>query len=263
MDESSMIERLRVDADRIETDDTDVDALVGGALRQGRRRRTRRRVGAGVTSALVAAGLAAAVLAGGVTSARTGVAVPGPAAPPVTTSSIPATTSASAPPSSPSPSALAGERRVSGSPAQVRTTFADLLPTSLTVTRASAAREAGSNGFAWENNASLTVRDAAGTSYLVGGIGNGPYTDGCFGLKQCEQTVLPHGTLAVSRSPSGDKAGADRTFTYDRLDGGHIWLMERNYAQGNGPVTRTGLPLTEKEAEALVTSTAWDRLFQG
>lgn len=270
MDESRMIERLRFDADQIETDDTDVDALVGSALRLGHRRRARRRLGAAVTGTVVAMGIAGVVLAGGLTSARTGVPVPGPAGPPVSASATPtatpaatvAATKASVPRSSQTLSADVPEDRVSGSPAQVQTALADLLPKSLTVTKASAAREEGSNGFAWENNAALTVRDAAGTSYLLGGIGDGAYVDGCFNLKQCEQTVLLHGTLSVSRSPAGDKAGADRTFAYDRLDGGHLWLMERNYASGNGPVTREGLPLTDAEAQALITSSRWDDLFR-
>jgi hypothetical protein len=131
------------------------------------------------------------------------------------------------------------------------------------VTRASAAREEGSNGFDWENNAALTVRDPAGTGYLFGGIGDGGHADGCLGLQRCEQTVLRSGTLSVSRSPAGDKAGADRTYVYDRQGGGHIWLMQRTYASGNGPVTRTGLPLTDSEARALLTSPRWDALFRG
>lgn len=252
MDDSILIDRLRADADRLDDLDVDIDALVRGAVTHGRRRRGRRRI-AGAVTGVVAAGVAVAAIATSVPALRAAQEVD-PVAPPPS-----AATTEPTPSQTPSPTG-----RVSGSPKQVQATVTDLLPSSLTVAQASSARDVGSNGFAWENSAALTVTDAKGTSYLNVAIGNGGYVDGCLGLPDCEQTTLPDGgTLWITRSPSGDKAGADRTFTYDRPDGSHLFMMERTYAEGNGPVTRDTVPLSDAEGRALVTSTAWDALFRG
>jgi hypothetical protein len=264
MDESSMIERLRLDADEIETDGTDVDALVGGALVQGRRRRTRRRAGAAL-GAVVAAAVLVTVVVGGGLPTRLGSPQPDPVGTPVIATPVPGpTVSTTTPPASPSPTRPGTTGVVDASPGDVRTVAAGLLPDSLTVTASSVERAEGSDGFPWEYIAALTVKDARGTSYLFVNVGNGSFGDGCMNLKDCTTTTLPDGGIIwVTESPAGDKAGADRTYAYDRADGAHLSLMQRNYAAGNGPVTRTGLPLTDKEAKALLTSTAWDRLFQG
>lgn len=261
MDENSIIEQLRGQADRDESGHTDVDALVRGALVQGHRRRARRRVGAAVL-AVVAAGAVGTVLVTGLPTAR----LSGPVGGPVSAVPSPVAPSPSASPSaadgSPTRSATTGA--VSGSPTQVRTTLADLLPVALTVTRSSAARELGGNGFDWENNAALTVRDDRGTSYLFGGVGNGSYDEACFGVSDCTTSTLPDGgTLWVSNGPPGDKTGSDRNFYYNRPEGGHVWLTERNAAEGNLPVTRPGLPLSVAEGREILTSPRWDDLFQG
>lgn len=259
MDENSFIERIRADADQVDTAGSDVDTLVRNALQQGRRRRTRRRVASGAAG-LVAAGLLVAALAGGIPATldtRPGVVPATPAS--HQTASRTAVSKAS---STPSPPATLD--RVSGSPTQVRKNLNNLLPSSLDVTNASAAREEGSDGFAWEHNAALTVRGADGTSYIFGGIGDGHYTDGCYNLPDCITTELPDGgTLWVTRSPAGDKNGDDRTYRYNRPAGGHIWLTQRNYAGGNGPITRNRLPLSDSTARTLVTSPTWDVLFKG
>jgi hypothetical protein len=167
-------------------------------------------------------------------------------------------------PKTATPTAPAVSGRVSGSPADVRQTLADLLPDGARVTHASAERDEGSDGFAWEHSASLTVRDGQGTTYVLGGIGNGSYQDGCFNLDDCTKTSPPQGgTLWVTSSPAGDKSGVDLTVSYNRPDGGHVWMMERNYATGSGPVTRDGLLLSRAAGRELVTSRAWDALFRG
>ena len=272
MDEDSVIERLRSGAEQLDadgSDGTDVDALVRGAVRQGRRRRTRRRwVGAGAAG-LVAAALVTVVVGSGLPGALRGsTAVPaGPA--PGTAVTAPAPTPSSTPGSSSAPtpgsSRSAGPTgRVSGSPAAVRATLTGLLPAPLQVTDGSAAREEGGNGFAWENNAALTVRDDVGTVQVLGGIGDGAYDDACFGYRSCERTTTPDGgTLWTSTSPPGDKTGTDRNFYYNRPDGGHVWLTERNHVGGNDPVTRTGLPISWADGTAVVTDRAWDALFRG
>ena len=153
---------------------------------------------------------------------------------------------------------------MSGSPAAVQRTLTDLLPGSLRVTGASADREEGMNGFAWENNTQLTVRDSAGTAQVYGGIGDGAYDDACFGYQKCERSTLPDGgTLWTSVAPPGDKTGVDRNWYYNRPDGGHVWLSEQNFLGGDAPVTRKGLPISWDDGTGIVTDGAWDALFAG
>ena len=259
MDDDRLIDQLRAHGEHLDdgADGSDVDALVHGAVLRGRRRRTRRRV-TGAVSGLVVAALAVVALGVADPSVLRGL----PADPPVAGTPVPRS-AAPEPSASPTPTP-ATTGRVSGRPADVRTTLAGLLPGSLEVTAATAAREEGSNGFAWEHNAALTVRDDEGTAYVLGGIGDGHFPDGCLGLADCTATDVPGGgTVWVTRSPGGDKSGADRTFTYDRPDGGHVWLMERNAPGGAEPVSRPGLPLADAVGRAVVTSADWDALFQG
>lgn len=290
MDDSRIIERLRAEAEQISID-TDVDALVDGSLATGHRRRTRRRIGAAVT-ALVVAGIAGTVVTFGVPSAllrgspgfgpaggaltavptpRAATPAPTPTAPSDPTPSDPTPSSPSpSPTSTPSSSSSGGPATpsttgsVSGSPKQVRAVLTGLIPGAFTVVRSSSSRDTGSDGFDWENSAAMTIHDPAGTSYVFASIGSGGYDDGCFNLSHCTTTALPDGgMLWVTSSPAGDKAGPDRTFRYNRPDGGHISLMERTYDGGNGPVTRSSVPFTVAEGRALVTSPQWNRLFQG
>ena len=263
MDEDLVIERLRSGGAEPDAHGSDVDALVRGALRQGHRRRTRRRlVGAGV-SGLVAAALVVVVVGTGLPGVLRGsTAVPaGPA--PASTATV------ASPLSAPSPAASASASpgptgRVSGSPADVRTTLTALLPGSLRVSAGSSAREEGGNGFPWENNAALTVRDDLGTAQVLGGIGDGGYDDACFGYRSCERSTPPGGgTLWTSTAPPGDKTGTDRNFYYNRPDGGHVWLSERNFDGGSDPVTRKGLPISWAEGTSIVTDPRWDALFTG
>ncbi len=55
MDEDTIIERIRADADELDASRTDLNALVQTAVLQGHRRRTRRRVAGGVTGLVAAA----------------------------------------------------------------------------------------------------------------------------------------------------------------------------------------------------------------
>ncbi len=255
MDEDAVVERIRADADLLDDGHTDIDALVNGAMLRGRRQRTGRRL-AGFMTCAVAAGVAITLLGGLPTSLRTGPSVVPVGPPPQVSTSSPAKTRSPAPPASPD--------RVSGTPGKVQQTLTDLLPAAARVTHASAARDTGTNGFAWEHTTALTVDDVQGTSYILGGIGNGTYDDACFNLPDCTKTTLPSGgTLWVTSSPGGDKSGTDLTFSYNRPQGGHIWMMERNFATGGGPVTRDALLLNKAAARRLVTSPAWDTLFTG
>lgn len=63
--------------------------------------------------------------------------------------------------------------------------------------------------------------------------------------------------------PSTDKAGLDQSAYFNRPDGGRLWLTQSDYDEGNGPVTREGLPLSTKQVTALLTDPAWDRYFRG
>ncbi len=254
-----LVTRLRAEADRLDPDLGGVDALVLGALRQGRRRRTRRRV-LTATAGLLAAAALTAVAA----SALPGLVSRGTTAEPI------ASPHSSAPRSpTPSPTASAGPTtpaadesvRSGVAAADVQDTLTGLLPSSLTVRQAESAREKDVDGFPWELNAALTVRDAKGTSYLFGGIGNGHYDDACFGLADCQVTEVGGGTLWTVSSPAGDKSGADRFFYYNRPDGGHVWFSQRTYASGSGPVMRDGLPLSDAAGRRLVSGQAWDQLF--
>lgn len=262
MDDQTLIERLRREAAQLDAGARDPSPLVRRAVTQGRRRRTRRRLGAAVGGVVVAAVVSVAV-ATSIPSTVPSIAVPDPAGTPVSGAPTVAATSASPSPSS-SPTASVSTGVVKAKPDDVRQVATSLLPGSLQVTSSSSSRDEGSNGFPWEYTAALTVQDTAGTSYLIASVGNGSYEDGCLNLKGCTKHTQPDGGLVwVTSSPAGDKAGQDRTFTYDRADGAHLFLMQRNYASGNGPVTRTGLPLTDAKAIALITDPEWDRLFRG
>lgn len=256
MNEDAIVERIRADADQLDSGQTDINALVDGAVFRGRRQRTRRRLAgavAGAVAAVVAIALIGALPTGWLSAPR---AVPAGPAPTVATSSSPARTHTPTPPASP--------EQVSGTPLEVQKTLEELLPASSTVTHASHALDLGSDGFPWENSTALTVHDARGTSYIFGAIGNGPYTDGCFNTADCTKSSLPDGgVLWIFRGPAGDKSGVDLTFNYNRPRGGHIQIMELNYATGNGPVTRDKLLLTKTEGSRVVTSPVWDALFHG
>lgn len=255
MDEDTIIERIRADADELDASRTDINALVQTAVLQGHRRRTRRRVAGGVTGLVAAALVVSGVTVGVRAGLHSGPTVV-PAAPVPSLSSSQSLTQT---PAAPTPTG-----RVLGSPNAVRKTLTGLLPDSLRVTDASASRDENSDGFAWEHNAALTVQDRKGMSYLVGGIGNGAYSDGCYGLADCQRHSLPGGgTLWITGGLKVDKSGVDRTFRYNRPNGGHVWLMERNYAGGSEPVSRNGLPLSDTTGRRLVTSASWDALFQG
>lgn len=258
MDDDPVIERMRSGAARLGTDETDVGSLVRGAVQRGRRRRARRRaVGAGLTG-LVAAGLVVVAVSTGLPSVQRGGPVGVPVGPPST-----APTSVSSPSPTPSPSRTP-TGRVSGRPADVQRVLTGLLPGSLRVSRATSSRDEGSNGFPWENSAAMTVTDAKGSTQVLGGIGNGTYDDACFGYQKCERSTLPDGsTLWTSTSTGGDKSGTDRNWYLDRPDGGHVWLTERNYAEGNGPVTRQSLLISWATGTDIVTDPAWDALFTG
>lgn len=255
MDEDAIVERIRADADQLDPGHTDIDALVDGAVFRGRRRRTQRRL-VGVTAALAAAA-AIVVVASLPTGLGAGPRVV-PAAP------VPQLSSSSPAPRTPAASPRPARHLVSGTPAEVKRTLTGLLPDSATVTRASDARDEDTNGFAWEHTAALTVSDPLGTSHVLGGIGNGRYVDGCFGLPDCTKTSVPGGgTLWITSSLAGDKSGTDLTFNYNRPEGGHVWMTERNFGSGSGPVTRDTLLLSKAEGRKLVTDPQWDTLFNG
>lgn len=259
---AQLVRRLRTEADRLEPDLGAVEALVLGAVRQGRRRRTRRRVLTATAGLLAAAALtvvAASVLPELLSQGTTAVPIASSPSPRASASPSP-TPSPTASTGSTSPAAVESVRSDVVA-ADVQDTLTGLLPDSLTVRQAESAREEGVDGFPWELTTALTVQDAKGTSRLFGGIGNGHYDDGCLGLADCQVTEVAGGTLWTVRSPAGDKSGADRSFYYNRPDGGHVWFSQRNFASGSGPVTRDGLPLSDSAGRRLVTSQAWDQLF--
>ena len=59
---------------------------------------------------------------------------------------------------------------------------------------------------------------------------------------------------------AGDKAGEGAWYYFKRSDGSWVWFGQRNAFQGNGPVTRSTVPLSESEVRALLTAPEWDPL---
>lgn len=254
MDESRIIDALRAGADGIGTEDSDVDALVRDALVQGRRRRTRRRVGAALGTVMAAA-VVVTVVATGVVPTLLGTPQPGPVATPLIATPAPSTARPSA------TAAPATTGLLSGTPAQVQATLVRLMPASATVTRA--VSDSGKVVEGREHNAYLDLRDAKGTSNVSAGVGEGRYSDVCATNENCRKVSVAGGTLWTMGGPSTDKAGLDQSAYFNRPDGGRLWLTQSNYDEGNGPVTREGLPLSTKQVTALLTDPAWDRYFRG
>jgi hypothetical protein len=77
----------------------------------------------------------------------------------------------------------------------------------------------------------------------------------CTEAQGCTVTEVEGGEVQISRDK--EKVGDGTWYTFVRDDGAAVWFGQRNAFEGNGPVTRETLPLTDQEAIALVTSDAW------
>lgn len=229
---------------------TTVDRLVTGALHRGRRRRTGHRFAAGMAAcALLVTGVA-------VVTQWPGRAVEvGPVAPTVTL----APTAAARPSGSLTPSTSGGPTSRGVKPpsgAEVLALFKAKLPRSFTYSQIDT-----KIGMAGEASVAFTVKDTAGRAFVGGGIYNKFEGLDC-PPDSCVEEPLADGTVLVMRDPKGEKAGEGAWYYFQRADGSWIWLGQRNAFQGNGPVTRPAVPLSETEVRRLLTAPEWDPLVK-
>lgn len=77
----------------------------------------------------------------------------------------------------------------------------------------------------------------------------------CTEAQGCTVTEVEGGEIRISRD--GEKVGDGTWYTFVRDDGAAVWFGQRNAFEGNGPVTRDELPLTDQQAIALITSDDW------
>lgn len=216
-----------------------VDRLVTGALRRGRRTRIGRRVAAGV------AGCVLLLTGAAVVGQWPGRALnSGPVGPTATMSASP-----SIKPNNDRPptyidvmnvyeTLLGQDFRYSG------ITNAGELPGQVSVT--------------------FTATDSAGRAWMGGGVDNemaAEVVEEC-DPETCTRETLAGGTLTTTWSPPGDKVGDDRWYSFERPDGRWAWFGQANHFEGNGPVTRPEVPLTDAQVRALLTAPEWDALVE-
>ncbi|GAB3766944.1 hypothetical protein [Microlunatus parietis] len=207
-----------------------VDQLVEEGVRRGRRRlRERRLTALGAVGATLAAAGAVVAFALPGSGSGGGVTV--------------------APAGTPSPSRSVEQTKEGRLPttAELQKLIKANLPEGLTLRKA-----VGEDGMI-----SYELGDEDGYSWSGGGVlrtdwfGHVPCTE----AQGCTVTEVEGGRLQISRDP--EKVGDGTWYTFVRDDGRAVWFGQRNAFDGNGPVTREKLPLTDKQAIALVTSDDW------
>lgn len=226
---------------------SDVDGLVAEALRRGRRTVIRQRVVAVVAGcALLVTGAAVAAQIPAGRSVEIAPAAPTTAAP----SPKPTRPASTAPTLSNEPGPAVHEVL-----ALFQAQLSDQFRYSeISDDRAPVAGEVG---------VSFTLTDRAGRSWAGGGIDNDIDNLSCKAADGCTERPLDGGHVLVMRTPdSWGKAGDGTWYYHQRSDGSWVWFGQNNVLQGNGPVTRATLPLSEDEVFALLTAPAWDPLVE-
>jgi hypothetical protein len=258
MNTTELIERLRA-ADAIEVEN--VDAIVAEALRQGQRRRVRQRalpVLAGVIALVTAVGLA------GVLAIRDG------------RSSTPVATTTPSTPSSPS--------AVRPSPIGAPLTSADVLgvveaylPEGMSATEIGLWNNAEASEATKRNHALVVMhlKDKDGPARADAALSQGGNSgSGCTREGHCRRIRVGGKTFYEYtdwKMHRGIRLIDVGTY-YERPDGLVTSIMQHNFVDDDGPVTRptargkswpvTGpaLPLTQAEVQALLTAPEWDAL---
>jgi hypothetical protein len=238
MDQNELNTLLR-DADRIDRLPP-IDTLVDEGIRRGRHRlRTRRLTAVGVLGTSLAT--LGAVVAFGLPAGGPGTTI-APAAVPT---------------AKPSPSESSKSTSDKGSLPK----FADLkriiksnLPDELIMRKAVPADERNNTMIIFE------LGDEDGYSWAGGGVSRtdwfGPIP--CEAAQGCTESKVDGGVLRISRDT--EKVGDGTWYSFERADGSEVWFGQRNAFDGNGPVTRERLPLTDKEVIKIITDPEWTKI---
>ncbi|WP_377494495.1 hypothetical protein [Microlunatus sp. GCM10028923] len=207
-----------------------VDALVEEGVRRGRRRLRDRR--------LTALGAAGATLA--TAGALVAFALPGGGSGGVTIAP------AGTPSASRSIEPKKAQERLPTS-AELRKLIKANLPEGLTLRKASG--EDGMIGYELGNK--------DGYAWSGGGVQRMDWFEpaSCEEAQGCTLLKVDGGEVQISRDT--EKVGNGTWYTFVRDDGAAVWFGQRNAFDGNGPVTREELPLTDKQVIALITSDDW------
>lgn len=211
-----------------------VDALVEEGVRRGRRRlRDRWLTALGAVGATLAA--AGAVVAFALPGGGSGGITVAPAGTPSPSRSVESTKSDGRLPTS----------------AELKKLIKAQLPEGLTMRKVG-----GEDGMI-----AYDLGDEDGYGWSAGGVHRmdwfGPVP--CTEAQGCTVTKVDGGEVQISRDT--EKVGDGTWYTFVRDDGTAVWFGQRNAFDGNGPVTREKLPLTDKEAIALITSDDWTPLL--
>jgi hypothetical protein len=233
MEQNDLSTLLR-DADRIDRLPP-VDAMVDEGIRRGRHRlRTRRVTAVSVLGTSLAA--LGVVVAFGLPAGGPGTTI-APAATPTT---------------KPSPSEKSTPDKGS------LPKFADLkrimesnLPDDLTMRKAVPADVRNNTMIIFE------LGDEDGYAWAGGGVAHTDWFDPvpCEAAHGCTESKVEDGVLRISRDT--EKVGDGTWYTFMRADGTQVWFGQRNAFDGNGPVTRERLPLSDKEAIKIITDPEW------
>lgn len=237
--EQNELNSLLREADRIDRP-LPIDTLVDGGIRRGRRQLRNRRLTAVGALGTTLAALGAVVAFGLPTGGGTGVTV----APAAVPTSKPSPSEASKPPADKLPS-VAELTKIMKAHVPDDLTMRKVTPTEALVSNTTIVFELGDDdGYAW----------AGGGVFRTSWFGKMP----CTPVQGCEEREVEGGVVQISRDK--EKVGDGTWYWFLRSDGTQVWFGQRNAFEGNGPVTRDRLPLTDKEVIALITDPAWEKL---
>lgn len=236
--EQNELNSLLREADRIDRP-LPIDTLVDGGIRRGRRRLRNRRLSAvgALGTTLAALG---AVVAFGLPPGGTGVTI----APAAVPTSKPSPSESSKPPADKLPSVAELTKIIKGHvPDDL--TMRKVTPTEALVSNTTIVFELGDDdGYSW----------AGGGVFRTDWFGKTP----CNAAQGCTESKVEGGVVRIHRDK--EKVGDGTWYYFKRSDGTEVWFGQRNAFQGNGPVTRDRLPLTDKEVIALITDADWEKL---
>ncbi|WP_152360218.1 hypothetical protein [Microlunatus speluncae] len=217
-----------------------VDTLVEGGIRRGQHQlRTRRLTVAGALgTTLAAVGVVAAFSLGG------GPGVPmSPAAVPTTK------------PTPTQPAPKPADDGTLPSVAELSKVIKSNLPDGLSMREVVPTQEKGNTDIVFELG---NKKDGYG--WAGGGVFRNSWYDDvpCDPAGGCTETEIDGGVLQISRDT--EKVGDGTWYWFRGSDGTGVWFGQRNAFEGNGPVTREELPLSDKEAIELLTDPKWQQI---
>ncbi|AQP46695.1 hypothetical protein BW730_03285 [Tessaracoccus aquimaris] len=109
----------------------------------------------------------------------------------------------------------------------------------------------------------FTAGDAEGFVNVVASVWDAPMTDPCE-APACVATEVDGGVVYFFDGAYDGKRGITRMWTFDRAEGGSVYLSQDNVeftGEKSWRETRDSLPLTDAEALAFVTDPAWQPLL--